>query len=183
MKNLLVGEKLRLTSIDEEDILEFQKWYNDVSFMRNYDIVSAIPKNLEAVKELVYDIRKSNTAYIFAVKNFHEKDLIGVTGFENISWNNGTALIYIGIGGEKHRGKGYGTEAFKLTIDFGFEELNFHKIQLNVLEYNEPAIKLYERLGFKREGVYREFIHRDGKRYDMYLYGLLRSEWEHIKEK
>ena len=178
MKNLLVGEKIKLTSINEEDILEFQKWYNDVSFMRNYDIVSAIPKNMEDVKELVSDIRKSNTAYIFAVKNLEQKRLIGVTGFEDISWNNGTALIYIGIGGEKHRGCGYGKEALKLTIEFGFEELNFHRIQLTVLEYNEPAIKLYEKLGFKREGVYREFIHRDGKRYDMYLYGILRSEWE-----
>ena len=75
---------------------------------------------------------------------------------------------------------GYGKEAFKLTIEFGFEELNFHRIYLTVLEYNEPAIKLYEKLGFKREGVYREFIHRDGKRYDMYLYGILRPEWEKI---
>ena len=183
MKNLLVGEKIKLTSINEEDILEFKKWHNDVSFMRNYDIISAIPKSLEAIKELVYDVRKSDTAYIFAVKSLQDSELIGVTGFENISWNNGTALIYIGIGNEKHRGKGYGREAFKLTIDFGFQELNFHKLQLNVLQYNEPAIKLYERLGFKREGVYREFIHRDGKRYDMYLYGLLRSEWDYISEK
>ena len=183
MKNLLVGEKVKLTSINEEDILEFQKWYNDVSFMRHYDIVSAIPKNIEDVKELITNVRKSDTAYIFAVKNLLQ-EFIGVTGFEGISWNNGTAIIYIGIGGEIHRGCGYGKEALKLTIEFGFEELNFHRIQLTVLEYNEPAIKLYEKLGFKREGVYREFIHRDGKRYDMYLYGLLRSEWENcIKEK
>lgn len=183
MKNLLVGEKIKLTSLDEEDILEFQKWYNDVSFMRHYDIVSAIPKNIDDVKDLVNNARKSDTAYIFAVKDLLE-EFIGVTGFEGISWNNGTATIYIGIGGEVHRGRGYGKEALKLTIEFGFEELNFHRIQLTVLEYNEPAIKLYEKLGFKREGIYREFIHRDGKRYDMYLYGLLRSEWENsIKDK
>ncbi|WP_291633312.1 GNAT family protein [Clostridium sp.] len=180
MKNLLVGEKIKLTSINEEDVLEFQKWYNDVSFMRNYDIVSAIPKNMEDVKELVSDIRKSNTAYIFGVKNIEQKGLVGVTGFEDISWNNGTALIYIGIGGEKNRGCGYGKEALKLTIEFGFEELNFHRIHLTVIEYNEPAIRLYEKIGFKREGVYREFLHRDGKRYDMYLYGMLRSEWEQL---
>ena len=183
MKNLLVGKKIRLTSINEEDILEFQRWYNDVSFMRDYDIVSAIPKNMEDVKELIGDTRKCNTAYIFAMKNFEQQELIGITGFEDISWNNGTALIYIGIGEEKHRGCGYGKEALKLTLEFGFEELNFHRIHLTVLEYNEPAIKLYEKLGFKREGVYREFIHRDGKRYDMYLYGILRSEWDESKEK
>ncbi|MGH4123651.1 MAG: GNAT family N-acetyltransferase [Clostridium sp.] len=183
MRNLLVGEKVKLTSINQEDVLEFQKWYNDASFMRHYDIVSAMPKTIEDVKELVSEAQKSNTAYIFAIKNIHQEEFIGVTGFEDISWNNGTALIYIGIGGEKHRGKGYGAEALKLTMEFGFQELNFHKIQLTVLEYNEPAIKLYEKFGFKREGVYREFIHRDGKRYDMYLYGILRSEWDTIKVK
>jgi len=183
MKNLLRGKKINLTSINEEDILEFQKWFNDVSFMRNYDVVSAIPKNTEDIKDMFSEITKCNTAYIFAVKELKEQKLIGVTGFENISWNNGTALIYIGIGEEKSRGQGHGTEAFKLTIEFGFEELNFHRIYLTVLEYNEPAIKLYEKLGFKREGVYREFIHRDGKRYDMYLYGLLRHEWDASLEK
>ena len=178
MKNLLVGEKIKLTSINEEDILELKKWHNDVSFMRNYDVVSAIPKNMEEVKEIISEAKECNTAYMFAVKNIEQKEFIGITGFENISWNNGTALIYIGIGEEKHRGQGHGKEALKLTIEFGFEELNFHIIYLTVLEYNEPAIKLYEKLGFKREGVYREFIHRDGRRYDMYLYGILRSEWE-----
>jgi len=178
MKNLLIGKKIKLTSINEEDIFELQKWHNDVSFMRHYDIVSAIPKNLEQIKELISNVDKSNTAYIFAVKDLQQKELIGVTGFDDISWNNGTATIYIGIGGEKHRGCGYGEEALKLTIEFGFEELNFHRIQLTVLEYNEPAIRLYEKLGFKREGIFREFIHRDGRRYDMYLYGILRLERE-----
>ena len=181
MKNLLLGEKIKLTSINEEDVLEFQKWYNDAAFMRHYDIVSAIPKTIEDVKELVREAQNSNTAYIFAIKDLLREEFIGVTGFEDISWNNGTALIYIGIGEAKHRGLGYAKEAFKLTMEFGFEELNFHRIYLTVLEYNEPAIKLYEKLGFKREGIHREFIHRDGKRYDMYLYGMLRAEWDALK--
>jgi len=184
MKNLLVGEKIKLTSINEGDVLEIQKWHNDVSFMRNYDMVSATPKYFDDVTEMISDIRKCNTAYIFAVKTLVKQEIIGVTGFENISWNNGTALIYIGIGEEKYRGCGHGKAALKLTLEFGFEELNFHRIYLTVLDYNEPAIKLYEKLGFKREGVYREFIHRDGRRYDMYLYGILRPEWEAVlKEK
>ncbi len=51
-------------------------------------------------------------------------------------------------------------------------------MQLTVFSYNTRAIALYEKLGFQREGVYREFIQRDGARYDMYLYGLLRCEWK-----
>lgn len=183
MKNLLIGKEIKLTSINEEDVLSIQDWHNDVSFMRNYDTVSATPKNFEEVLETISDVRKCNTDYIFGVRKIGQQEIIGVTGFENISWNNGTSLIYIGIGEEKHRGCGYGKEALKLTMEFGFEELNLHRIYLTVLEYNEPAIKLYEKLGFKREGTYREFIHRDGKRYDMYLYGILRPEWEYTTKK
>ncbi|MGH4121109.1 GNAT family N-acetyltransferase [Clostridium sp.] len=182
VKNLLIGEKVKLTSINEEDIPEIQKWHTDVEFMRYYDVVSAIPKDVEEVKEIISDIRKCSTGYIFAIKNLEHKEFVGITGFENIAWNNGTAIIYIGIGEEKHRGRGYAKEALSLTMEFGFEELNLHRIELTVLEYNETAIKLYEKLGFKREGVYREFIHRDGKRYDMYLYGILRLEWDALKK-
>lgn len=47
-----------------------------------------------------------------------------------------------------------------------------------VFAYNEPAIALYENLGFRHEGTFREFLQRDGVRHDMHLYGLLRPEWE-----
>ncbi len=65
-----------------------------------------------------------------------------------------------------------------LILKYGFNELNLHRIQLTVFEYNERGIALYEKLGFRREGVFREFMLREGRRYDMYLYGLLRREWE-----
>jgi len=64
-----------------------------------------------------------------------------------------------------------------LLLDYAFGELNLHRVQLTVFEYNERAIALYEKLGFRREGVYREFMQREGRRYGMYLYGLLHSEW------
>jgi RimJ/RimL family protein N-acetyltransferase len=51
-------------------------------------------------------------------------------------------------------------------------------VQLTVFSYNLRAIALYEKIGFKREGVYRECLHRDGRRHDMILYGILRPEWE-----
>lgn len=47
-----------------------------------------------------------------------------------------------------------------------------------MFSYNERAIALYEKLGFQREGIYREFLQRHGKRFDMYLYGILRREWQ-----
>ncbi len=69
----------------------------------------------------------------------------------------------------------------ELALRFAFNELNLYRVQLTVFSYNERAINLYEKLGFQREGVFREHIQRDGRRHDMILYGLLRQEWtEHL---
>ena len=87
----------------------------------------------------------------------------------------------MGIGNREQWGKGYGREAMDLVLKYGFDELNLHRIQLTVFEYNERAIALYEKLGFRREGVFREFMQREGQRYDMYLYGLLRREWAALR--
>lgn len=179
--NLLIGDKVKLTSLNEKDLVIVENWYNDVNFLRLYDIISAFPKSEAQLLDMLNNKRNSSNSYIFAVRNLEDNKLIGVTGFEEILWNNGVSTIFVGIGDKEYRGKGCGREALKLTMEFGFQELNFHRIQLNVLQYNNSAINLYESLGYKREGVYREFIHRDGKRYDMYLYGILREEWNKIR--
>jgi RimJ/RimL family protein N-acetyltransferase len=62
-------------------------------------------------------------------------------------------------------------------LNYAFNELNLYRIQLDVLSYNERAIRVYENLGFRREGTFREFGERDRERYDLYLYGLLIDEY------
>ena len=74
-------------------------------------------------------------------------------------------------------GRIYGAEALGLALQFAFQELNLHRVQLTVFSYNQRAIALYEKLGFQREGIFREHLERDGTRFDMYLYGILRPEW------
>ena len=94
-----------------------------------------------------------------------------------------TTFVSIGIGDVRHRGHGYGRDAMHVGLNFVFNELNLYRVCLTVFSYNESAIALYEALGFTREGVYREHLERDGRRYDMYLYGLLRPEWEKSQHK
>ena len=69
-------------------------------------------------------------------------------------------------------------EAMRLILGYGFRELNMHRIELTVFDYNEPAMKLYEKLGFTREGTSRERLRRDGTWYDMHQYAMLEDEWK-----
>jgi RimJ/RimL family protein N-acetyltransferase len=177
MRNLLKGDRVKITAIKEKDIESLGEWFNDLEFMRHYDMVAGIPKDLCEINEMINSFRNTNERYIFAIRENSTERIIGIAGFDEIIWSNGTAVIFIGIGESDFKGKGIGKEAFRLLLDFGFNELNLHKIQLSVLEYNLPAIKLYEGSGFVREGAYREYILKDGIRYDLYLYGLLRTEF------
>lgn len=180
LRTLLIGQKIKLTSMMDKDIPIIEKWYNDADFSRYFDTVSAFPHTQIEINNSLNEIKKSNDKYSFAIRDKESGSIVGTCGFENIQWNNSTAVVYIGIGNMEYRNKGIGREALKLLLEFGFFELNLYRLQLNVIEYNEKAIKLYELTGFKREGVYREFIKRDGRRFNMYLYGLLRNEWKEM---
>lgn len=174
---LLKGKKVRLTAINEEDVHTISKWYSDADFLRYFDKVPANPKSEQQLREWIRDSQASNSSFPFSIRSIDDDQMIGYIELSNIQWWNGTATLGIGVGETDNRGKGYGKEALKLLLDFAFNEINLHRVQLNVFSYNKEAIKLYEKVGFKREGVYREFIHRDSKRWDMYLYGILKHEW------
>src|SRR5438093_1259822 len=51
----------------------------------------------------------------------------------------------------------------RVVLRYGFDVLALNKISLDVLEYNTRALRIYERLGFQREGVHREDIYKDGR--------------------
>lgn len=177
MMCLLKGKKVKLTAVRESDIPIIEKWYNDMNFLRHFDKLIAMPRENTYISKFIKGMQEANNEIIFAVRDIEDDKLIGVTGFENIQWNNRVATIFIGIGEEGYRGKGIGKEAMSLTIDYGFNELNLHKLQLTVLGYNTAAIALYESLGFIKEGVFREFILRDKQRYDLVNYGIIHHEW------
>lgn len=174
---LLKGKNVKLTAVREVDIPVIESWYNDMKFLRHFDKLIAIPRETSYISKFIQGMQQANNEIIFAIRDLEKDTLLGITGFENIQWNNRVATIFVGIGDESYRGKGIGKEAMSLTIDYGFNELNLHKLQLTVLGYNSAAIGLYESLGFVKEGVFREFILRDKQRYDLINYGIIHYEW------
>ncbi|MGD8794936.1 MAG: GNAT family protein [Anaerolineae bacterium] len=175
---LLRGTKVRLTAISKDDAAAIAGWSGDVGFLRLQDSNMALPQNQAQMVANLEEMEKSSTDVGFAIRTVADGALIGTIGFYEIEWANQAAWLGMGIGPREAWGQGYGTEALRLALQYAFDELNLHRITLTVLAYNERAIALYERAGFQREGVFREFGRRDGKRYDMYLYGLLRPEWQ-----
>lgn len=175
---LLIGEKVRLTAVEKADMPMVRGWYQDTIFLRNYGSNPAYPLTLAELEKRLDQMQTDKNTYSFAIRPVLDDRLIGLIEIEGIYWSQRTGWLGIAIGEESMRGQGYGIEAMCLILDFGFRELNLHRIQLSVFAYNLPAIALYDKVGFTREGAHRAYLHRDGERHDMIVFGILRHEWE-----
>ena len=176
---LLQGTRIRLTALTTDDLPMMARWYDDASFLRMYNARPALPKTEPELARWLEGIQKSERDVVFAIRAVDRDDLIGTLELDGILWTHGVCGIAIAIGDQANRGRGYGYEAAQLALAFAFDELNLHRVQAAVFSYNERSTALFEKLGFLREGVYREFLQRDGRRHDMWLYGLLNREWRH----
>ncbi|WP_456275928.1 GNAT family N-acetyltransferase [Bacillus sp. AK128] len=171
---LLKGEHVYLDRLKQEDVQVIEEWYKEEEFTRNMDAVLSIPKQQKDIQNMI-DLN-SEKDFLFAIREHSTKHIVGIVGIDGILWNHRTAWISIGVGGAS-RGKGFGKEALQLALKLAFLEFNLYRLQLTVFDYNEKAKRLYEQLGFVKEGTYRSFLERDQKRHDMLLYGLLRDEY------
>ena len=175
--NLLHGPRVRLTAVTLDDLPTIAHWSQDAGFARMFEANPAAPKAPSALESWLDGYSRSNTGYLFGVRLLDGDGLLGFIELDSILWPHRHTWVSIGIGDAANQGQGYGAEALSLALQFAFQELNLHRVQLTVFSYNQRAIALYEKLGFRREGIFREHLERDGTRFDMYLYGMLRPEW------
>jgi RimJ/RimL family protein N-acetyltransferase len=177
MTNLLRGSKVRLVALTADDAPVIARWYEDSDFMRLFDARPAYPKTEAELRQWVEESHQDQNAYLFGIRALENDALVGTLEIDGIIWAHRVCGTGLAIGHRADWGKGYGTDASLLGLRFAFGELNLHRVTITVFSYNERSIALVERLGFQREGTFREFLERDGRRYDMLLYGMLRHEW------
>lgn len=176
LKVMLRGERVALTPLLAGDLPVMFRWINDreqVLFNAPYSPVS------EAQHKAWFDaIQQQKTTVIFGIRLLKGANLIGTCQLHNISGVHRTAELQIRLGEKRERGRGYGTEAVRLLLDFAFKDLNLHRVYLHVFAVNEAALRVYEKVGFVREGVLRKAAHIDGDYVDIVVMGILRDEYE-----
>ncbi len=174
--NLFQFERIRLCAPRPEDSNAIALWSEDSAYLRQMDTDFARPYTAANALPPGMTERSPQNVY-FHIRTLADDTLVGFVTLHSLEWNNGTALLAIGIGGAENRGQGYGTEALALILNYAFYELNLHRVGLNVIGDNERAIRAYQKVGFQKEGVTREAVQRDGQRQDLIWMGVLRSEW------
>ncbi len=158
----IVGERLYLSPMNVEDAETYVSWLNSRNVSDNLGMTASVVR-VPGEKEYI-ESKKSND-YDFSIV-LNDDTLIGNISLMDVNAFLGKATLGIFIGDESNRSKGYGTEAIKLIVDYGFNVLRLHNIDLKVFSFNERAVKSYEKAGFKEYGRRHESYFLDGKYYD-----------------
>lgn len=149
-------------------------WINDraqVLFNAPYK-----PVSLAQHEDWFTAIQRRDDVVIFGIRLLESDKLIGSCQLHNINMVHRFAELQIRLGNVAERGKGLGTEALRLLLDFAFKDLNLHRVYLHVFGTNAAAIKMYEKVGFVREGVLSQAAYIDGEYLDVCVMGVLREE-------
>lgn len=107
-----------------------------------------------------------------------EGQIVGACSLQHIDLRNRHAELGIFMTSTEWRGQGYGTEAVRLLVDYGFEVVRLDKIHLGVYDFNEAGLRSYERVGFRYEGRLRQMFYYQGRCWDEWPMRILRAEWE-----
>lgn len=177
-RNLFEGKLLRLVAPAEEDAALLARWTEDADYLRALDTDYARPVSAQEIARRLNPEQRDPNWLEFHLRTLEDDRLIGFVALHSIEWNNGSAMLSIGIGEPAYRGKGYGTDALQLILRYGFAELNLHRIGLDVIANNTRAIHAYKKVGFLHEGTVRSAVLRDGRRHDRIFMGILHEEWE-----
>ncbi len=171
----IIGDKIYLRPLDMEDIDSFVMWLNDEEVRQYLSRMSPLNKIRE--KDFIEGLYKDDREIVLGIALKENDQLIGNLALHRISLPFRHAELGIVMGDKSCWSKGCGTEALNLMLGYGFDQLNLHRIFLTVLSFNGRAIHTYEKVGFKREGVFREHMYRNGKYHDVYYMGILEDEW------
>jgi RimJ/RimL family protein N-acetyltransferase len=169
----LVGKKCYLSPIDINDAGKFTEWLNDIELTVNLTLYNSII-NIENEKVFLENLSKEHN---YSIIDLETNELIGNCGFSEVDNLNQTGEVGIFIGNKNFWGKGYGTEALTLLLDYGFKALNLHNILLKVFDYNKRGIRSYEKVGFKFIGIRRNALYRNMERHNIIFMDILADEF------
>lgn len=150
---------IRLRKLSANDYTTYHDWRNDMEVMETTSPQLDI-YTLEETEQFISAIAAQSTAKGYLIEYKETEQTVGIVSLINIDYKNRSAECIIDIGVKDVWGKGIGTAAISLILEYAFNELNLNRLYLQVFSFNERAIKLYEKMGFIHEGKFRQALYR-----------------------
>lgn len=165
--------KVTIRQFERTDIPKKVEWINNPENNKylHYDIPICVEKTEKWFESHVGD----NSRYDAIIEA--DGVPVGTIGLLSIDKNNNKAEYYIAMGETSYKGKGVAKEASKLILKYAFDTLGLNRVYLHTEYDNIAAQKLFERVGFIKEGLIRQDLLSHGKYIDRYVYSCLKEEW------
>ena len=170
----LVGERVCLRPLEHDDLTCVRKWASDPEIMRLIGEVT--PMTPEEAEQFFQKVQTDTGRVWFVVTLKETGRAIGEAGLLRMfpAWR--TTDLSLILGEKDAWGKGYGTEAILLLLDYAFGTLDFHRVAVGVVGFNERAIRFYEKVGFRKEGVQRDGYYCNRRYHDFVMMSILNGE-------
>ena len=175
--SILVGELVRLRGVRDDDLPVLAAWEMDPGRMTTLSSWVVPPSEAAARERITRWSANDKDNLGFAIETLDDPPVLaGNLGLWGARPKDRCGTIGIALGRE-YIGRGYGTDAMRVIVDYGFREMGLHRIQLGVAPFNPAGIRAYKKAGFVEEGRYRESVLHDGRWYDEVLMSILDHEW------
>lgn len=174
----IIGDKVALGPWSRDLVPLYHRWMNDFAVLRTLRIPR--PSTLQETEryyETWIEEERQRTAAYFAIYVREILQPIGIVDLGNINYRDSSADFGIEIGEADYRGRGYGTEATRLILDYAFTALGLHSVALETWEYNLAARRAYAKAGFQEVGRRRQAKFFAGKLWDIIYMDCLSTEF------
>ncbi len=169
----IAGQKVYLSPMFLDDAEQYTRWLNDLEVSRYLGHASKC-YSMESEKKALERLVSEGHNYAIVLKE--EDRLIGNISLMDVNHLYQRAELGIFIGDAGDRNKGYGQEAIRLLIDYGFRFLNLKNIMLKVYSGNARAIHVYQKCGFREFGRRTGCLFVDDQWHDEIYMEILKDE-------
>jgi RimJ/RimL family protein N-acetyltransferase len=166
-----------LRPAERAEIPLFVRWFSEARTSRTLAFISPLSLPLEERWFEQMLEHQGQDRWHFVICAQADDRPVGSIDLHEVDMRNGSAGLGIAIGDPDDTGRGYGSDALRAILTFGFDELRLERIWLDVYDFNERARRVYERVGFVHEGTLRHALFSAGSHRDIHRMAILREEW------
>ncbi len=172
-----MNNRIYLRALEPDDYKVTVNWRQDEEIKNmvggpKYFVSSE--KEKEWVKNCIFD----NTRLVLGICLKESGKLIGTVNIQEFDWINRSCHVPILIGDKTEWSKGYATEARMLALKFAFEERGMERVWATIMDTNAASVKMHEKCGYKKEGVQRHAVYKDGAFHDLIMMSILKDEFK-----
>jgi RimJ/RimL family protein N-acetyltransferase len=171
---MIAGEHVILRAFEREDAERCYRWMNDPNIVRTLKARYPIAFQNE-IEWLDRAQHPDSAERHFAIERKEDRAHIGNASIHDIDWVSHTGWFGLFIGEPSAWNKGFGTDAIRTLVRFAFDEMNMHKLRINVFDYNERAKHILQNAGFVQEGKLARDFYREGTYHDLVILSIFRD--------